>query len=491
TPRKDDDEQRSKVLDARRLIYHDGYVVNSHLVEKILSNTSGVPTINAFSTRLKSNPGFDLHQMLVPDLLHEVELGVWKSLLEHLIRMLHTCGPHAVAIFDSRFREITSYPPDTIRKVRHDVSALKRLAGRDYEDVLQCCGPCFEGLFPQEDDAVIQQLLFTVAHWHALAKLRVQTATTLNMLRTQTTILARRLRRFQTTIAVRYNTVETDREHTKRKRQETRRALATGGVAQSTEPHKRVVKYNLTTYKLHALGDYPDAIEQFGTTDSYSTQIGELEHRRAKSQARRASQAQLVEGVNKVDRRQTYLNSRAEMLAKFRSQELAEEEHQNTTNGMDGNEQATSYESLNANSAFEHHHIGIRGMTVHIGSFLQQNANDRAFINFLPSLKEHLLLRFGVSPAENLSFTELQKQQLVIPSGTLIQHATIHVAYTTYDVRRSEDVINPRTKHHFIMVPSRDDDSDHPFWYAKVMGIYHVNVLHLALQSQVLRRIDF
>jgi hypothetical protein len=30
--------------------------------------------------------------------------------------------------------------------------------------------------------------------------------------------------------------------------------------------------FNLFTYKLHALGHYPSMIQQFGTTDSYSTQ---------------------------------------------------------------------------------------------------------------------------------------------------------------------------------------------------------------------------
>lgn len=30
--------------------------------------------------------------MLVPDLLHEFELGVWKSLFTHLIRLLYAAG---------------------------------------------------------------------------------------------------------------------------------------------------------------------------------------------------------------------------------------------------------------------------------------------------------------------------------------------------------------------------------------------------------------
>jgi hypothetical protein len=36
---------------------------------------------------------------------------------------------------------------------------------------------------------------------------------------------------------------------------------------------RKIKKLNLSTYKFHALGDYANAIRQYGTTDSYSTQI--------------------------------------------------------------------------------------------------------------------------------------------------------------------------------------------------------------------------
>ncbi|KIJ89832.1 hypothetical protein K443DRAFT_117467, partial [Laccaria amethystina LaAM-08-1] len=53
---------------------------------------------------------------------------------------------------------------------------------------------------------------------------------------------------------------------------------------------------------------------------------------------------------------------------------------------------------------------------------------------------------------------------------------------TTYDMRQSEDVINPKTSHCDIMVLSdpqaRDDLPTHPFLYAQVLGIYHVNVVY-------------
>jgi hypothetical protein len=33
--------------------------------------------------------GQDYHHLFVVDLLHEFEIGIWKSVLTHLIRILH------------------------------------------------------------------------------------------------------------------------------------------------------------------------------------------------------------------------------------------------------------------------------------------------------------------------------------------------------------------------------------------------------------------
>jgi hypothetical protein len=47
--------------------------------------------------------------MLVVDLLHEFELGVWKALFTHLIRILHAAAPHGglVAELDRRYVKCT------------------------------------------------------------------------------------------------------------------------------------------------------------------------------------------------------------------------------------------------------------------------------------------------------------------------------------------------------------------------------------------------
>ncbi|EGO04466.1 hypothetical protein SERLA73DRAFT_43941, partial [Serpula lacrymans var. lacrymans S7.3] len=54
------------------------------------------------------------------------------------------------------------------------------------------------------------------------------------------------------------------------------------------------------------------------------------------------------------------------------------------------------------------------------------------------------------------------------------------VNYTSYDVRRAQDIIHPNTSSNHIMVfASSDDPSGVFFWYAKVLGIYHSNVIYV------------
>ena len=64
-------------------------------------STNHFRTQNAISEKL-STLGFDFHSMFVPDLLHEVELGVWKAIFSHLMRILYAQGGDAIAHLNSR-----------------------------------------------------------------------------------------------------------------------------------------------------------------------------------------------------------------------------------------------------------------------------------------------------------------------------------------------------------------------------------------------------
>jgi hypothetical protein len=56
---------------------------------------------NAFSTRL-SHLTFDMFPIFVNDIMHEVELGTWRSLFIHLLRILDCEGPMLASELDIR-----------------------------------------------------------------------------------------------------------------------------------------------------------------------------------------------------------------------------------------------------------------------------------------------------------------------------------------------------------------------------------------------------
>ena len=69
----------------------------------------------------------------------------------------------------------------------------------------------------------------------------------------------------------------------------------------------------------------------------------------------------------------------------------------------------------------------------------------------------------------------------------------MRVNYTTYDVRRDQDSMNPRTQCN-IMVTSRETGPNaHPFWYARVLGVFHVRVVHTgaAATNRSIQRMEF
>lgn len=102
--RVDDEHNQKKVATARNLILVQNHAISSNAVEAQLKACSLTPTAvsahhphtdsiansgsqNAFSKRL-APLGFDIYSTLVVDLMHEFELGVWKGLFIHLLRIL-------------------------------------------------------------------------------------------------------------------------------------------------------------------------------------------------------------------------------------------------------------------------------------------------------------------------------------------------------------------------------------------------------------------
>ena len=97
---------------------------------------------------------------------------------------------------------------------------------------------------------------------------------TLELLSYATIALGSRMREFQGKTCMAFATHELERERAARMRHQGKN-VATTKIKTNTQKGssvRRPKRFNLRTYKYHALGDYCNAIQQFGTTDSYSTQ---------------------------------------------------------------------------------------------------------------------------------------------------------------------------------------------------------------------------
>ncbi|KIK79863.1 hypothetical protein PAXRUDRAFT_16092 [Paxillus rubicundulus Ve08.2h10] len=282
--RADDRQRKNWIEIIREKIFVFGHSVVSAAVEKLLGTKSLVPTRNAFSEKL-ARFGFDFHSMLVPDFMHKFELGVWKATLTHLLRILYASSTEAIQELNKCYCLTPTFGRDTIRKFSANVSGLTKLAVRDFEDLLQCALPAFKCLLPEPFNTIILDLLFELATWHAFGKLRMHTETTLNDFDKSTTRLGKVLRKFRKDVCDHFETRDLPRESAARARRQSTRARKgkqKQGNKSDQEGNSKHRLFNMSTYKLHALGDYVKSIWLFGTTDNYSMQVGELEHRQVK-----------------------------------------------------------------------------------------------------------------------------------------------------------------------------------------------------------------
>jgi hypothetical protein len=84
----------------------------------------------------------------------------------------------------------------------------------------QCAIPVFDGLLPEPHNTRILRLLFNLAHWHGLAKLRLHTHTSLDILSRVTTSLGKSFRDFQEKTCSMFQTRELEREKGARQRRQ-------------------------------------------------------------------------------------------------------------------------------------------------------------------------------------------------------------------------------------------------------------------------------
>ena len=117
------------------------------------------------------------------------------------------------------------------------------------------------------------------------------------------------------------------------------------------------------------------------------------------------------------------------------------------------------------------------------------------FQNFVLKLKDHLLGRLlNIDyDGDERDFSNVNQNTVHIMNNRIYSAKVLRVNFTTYDIRRDQDTMNPRNRCD-IMVQSHEDSANaHPFWYARVLGVFHAQVLHTGplAQNRSIQHMEF
>ncbi|KAF6741225.1 hypothetical protein DFP72DRAFT_946054 [Ephemerocybe angulata] len=206
--------------------------------------------------------------------------------------------------------------------------------------------------------------------------------------------------------------------------------------------------------------------------------MGELSHRLPKQWYPRTDKRDYEGQMAQIERHQA-------RLARIRER-LSEEKAASSPMPGNGAESppAPPPGSLNAKYSIGQSEDEIFDLTHMFLMVPKRSTDDDPYLqDFLPKLKQHLLPRIY----EHLGFQKEQFkdsvwESVIIPNNRLYHHKIMRANYTTYDVRRSEDIIHVDTAHSNVMLlnaayneHSSSMDDKHPYLYAKVLGVFHIN----------------
>ena len=86
--------------------------------------------------------------------MHEIEVGIFKAVFRHLLRILYVLGEDRITLLNERFatislevpsvliqlcryRKMPAFGNDAIRRFKRNVSGQTRIAARELEDIMQ------------------------------------------------------------------------------------------------------------------------------------------------------------------------------------------------------------------------------------------------------------------------------------------------------------------------------------------------------------------
>ncbi|KAF5347094.1 hypothetical protein D9758_011661 [Tetrapyrgos nigripes] len=446
--RVDNTELWEKVADARRELFVNGKPITSQAVRKLMDPESLVPTHNAF-TEAFNDLGFQLFKIDPNNLCHEFDIGEFHRVFIHLVRILEAAKNNMRSIVDQR---------------------------RGYSHEKACCIELRGSSAALSHDEIVKDLLWDLLAFHAYAKLRMHTDSTVASLAISMRVLGHSLRQFAKVTCPAFDTKELKEEaaacirraEKAAQKLDTSEALQKPKVLTSKSPLKR--HYNLNTPKLHALGYYATDIPEFGTTDSHTTMIGEAEHTHSKDLYQRTAKSQFEGQIANLTGREQLIRDIADQnglipLSKFMPVTIAS---------------ASTDSDLEAFDPTSPYWIGISEKErIDLDAFLSERRQDTAFKGFMRKLKDHLLGQL-FSSEHCVEYSDEEHHTILIENESIFHHQTARFNYTSYDVRQCSDTVNPRTHPHVLALSG---EGGHPYCYARVIHIFHIYARHRGPKS--------
>ncbi|KAI0038494.1 hypothetical protein FA95DRAFT_1470638, partial [Auriscalpium vulgare] len=234
--------------------------------------------------------------------------------------------------------------------------------------------------------------------------------------------------------------------------------------------------FNMSTVKMHFFPDYPPTIQYIGTTDNYNTQTGELQHRQVKRRYAKSGKVKYISSIADQEARERFVAGMRRRMEKA----LVPAEGDPAPSRR--RKAKKSDDDLPFTDPKAHYHVAeLSRESVDIAAWMRDHEDDPALKGFRSSLIDHILARVLDLPENHdWTFTDADRNTIRLKENKMHFHQVLRVNYNTYDVRREQDSMNPRT-HADVMVLSSDDPTDpsfQPYWYARILSIFHVLYQH-------------
>ncbi|KAJ3006146.1 hypothetical protein NUW54_g4043 [Trametes sanguinea] len=457
--RQDNQDVLYHIKIARCWLFEDGLPLTSKYMGRILDPLSITPTQSVFSIRLREH-SFNFYLLFVPNLMHECKLGIWKSTWIHLLCILYAVSNNKVQELNLQSQHLEGLPSVVLPPMSQSRASslcetlkpdsrymLLRLHYHDNDLLLmlpiQCFRPAYEGLLTiKADNAIVLNLGFDLATWHALAKLRKHTSLTVSGLDTATVEGGRSIRLFTKKTCAYYINLELP---AKDNAACTRCKAVSTKITAGQAPHKHKM-YNYTTYKFHSMRDFPPAIRMCSATDNYNTQIGKRKHRHIKRYYTRMNKNHTNLQIAQHMRRGEKLHLiklrvdawHAACMSCPQTDSLRLEAPLPTEDGP----------------LLDHEELTV---------WVSSHPGNLALTDFIVELKNHIFLRLNPESAMiDDCCTATDRTRILICNNRLYSHQVCCVNFTTYDRQHSQDSINPRTHADILLLSpkARKADSD-------------------------------